>query len=398
MTTQPVILDLFAGPGGWSEGLRTLGLRDVGIETDPAACATRAAAGHTTIRADVAAYPSTALLRKVSGLIASPPCQTFSAAGLRAGNADRDLCHQGLGDLARGRDTRAALRVACTDPRSLLVVEPLRYALDLRPDWIALEEVPAVAPLFTHTAGILREHGYSVWTGVLNAADYGVPQTRRRAFLLASRTHAVAPPEPTHTKDPGPDTLFGPALKPWVSMADALGWGASDRPTPTVTAGGGKSGGPEPFPTAARKALMDAQRRGSWVLHTNRNQQPDGSRQTTDPHSAPAPTFTAKAGGQWILRHSNRANATVWRADEPAATLLFGRASNDVSWYPDDSTKPEPVRITIAEAATLQTFRAGYPFQGTKTKQFEQIGNAVPPLLATATLRALVPATVEVAA
>ncbi|MBD2817721.1 hypothetical protein ID867_05945 [Streptomyces parvulus] len=52
---------------GWSEGLRTLGLRDVGIETDPAACATRAAAGHTTIRADVAAYPSAALRGKVSG-------------------------------------------------------------------------------------------------------------------------------------------------------------------------------------------------------------------------------------------------------------------------------------------------------------------------------------------
>ncbi|MFE6472099.1 DNA cytosine methyltransferase [Streptomyces rochei] len=365
MTTQPMVLDLFAGPGGWSEGLRTLGLRDVGIETDPAACATRAAAGHTTIRADVAAYPSTALLRKVSGLIASPPCQTFSAAGLRAGNADCDLCHQGLDDLARGRDTRATLRAACTDPRSLLVVEPLRYTLDLRPEWIALEEVPAVAPLFAHTAGILREHGYSVWTGVLNAADYGVPQTRRRAFLLASRTLPVAPPEPTHTKDPGPDTLFGPAPKPWVSMADALGWGASDRPTPTVTAGGGKNGGPEPFPTQARKALVDAQRRGAWVL-----------------------------------RHSNRANATVRRADEPAATLLFGRASNDVSWYPDGSHKPEPepVRITVAEAATLQTFRPGYPFQGTKTKQFEQIGNAVPPLLATAALRPLVPAALEVAA
>lgn len=360
---QPQILDLFAGPGGWSEGLRTLGLRDVGIEIDPAACATRAAAGHTTIRADVAAYPAAPLRGKVSGLIASPPCQTFSAAGLRAGNTDLPLCHQVLDDLTRGHDTRDSVRAACTDPRSLLVVEPLRYALDLRPEWIALEEVPAVLPLFEHTAWSLTGVGYSTWTGVLNAADFGVPQTRRRAFLIASRTCPALPPDPTHAKDPGPDTLFGPALEPWVTMADALGWGATDRPVPTVTAGGGKNGGPEPFPTSARKALMDAQRRGSWVL-----------------------------------RHSNRRNATVRRADEPAATLLFAKASNDVSWEKAGPAGPESVRISVQEAAALQTFPAGYPFQGTKTRQFEQIGNAVPPLLAAAALRNLAPAVLEVAA
>ncbi|WP_245236423.1 DNA cytosine methyltransferase, partial [Streptomyces roseus] len=180
MTTSPLILDLFAGPGGWSEGLSALGLRDVGIEIDGAVCATRAAAGHSTIRADVAAYPTAQLGGKVTGLIGSPPCQTFSAAGLRAGNTDLPLCHQALDDLARGHDTRATLRTGCADSRSLLVVEPLRYALDLRPEWIALEEVPAVLPLFEHTARLLAAAGYSTWAGVLNAADFGLPQTRRR--------------------------------------------------------------------------------------------------------------------------------------------------------------------------------------------------------------------------
>ncbi|WP_343235652.1 DNA cytosine methyltransferase [Streptomyces sp. SID10815] len=132
-------LDLFAGPGGWSQGLHALGLNDIGIETDPAVFATRTAAGHTTIHADVADHPTTPLRGKVSGLIGSPPCQTFSAAGLRAGNTDLPLCHQALDDLAHGHDTRGELRAACTDARSLLVVEPLRYALDLRPDWIALK-------------------------------------------------------------------------------------------------------------------------------------------------------------------------------------------------------------------------------------------------------------------
>ncbi|MFE0675568.1 DNA cytosine methyltransferase [Streptomyces sp. NPDC058867] len=373
MTTHAglAVLDLFAGPGGWSEGLRALGLRDVGIEIDPSACATRTAAGHTTIRADVAAYPTAPLRGKVAGLIASPPCQTFSAAGLHAGTNDMDLCHQGLDDLARRNDTRTALRPACADPRSLLVVEPLRYALDLRPDWIALEEVPAVAPLFAHFAGILRGLGYSAWTGVLNAADYGVPQTRRRAFLLASRTRTATPPEPTHAKDRGPDTLFGPALAPWVTMADALGWTTG---LTVNTRGERKTSGGNEF-SADRPSWTLTEKTRSWELHTRRGQCADGSRQTADPHSAPAPTFTAKAGGQWVLKHSNR-----------------------LSWQSDGSDGPESVRITVQEAATLQTFAAGYPFQGTKTRQFEQIGNAVPPLLATAALRLLVPAALEVAA
>ncbi|MFI0225081.1 hypothetical protein [Streptomyces lydicus] len=51
MNTALSVLDLFAGPGGWSEGLRALGLRDVGIEIDPAACATRTAALHPLVAA-----------------------------------------------------------------------------------------------------------------------------------------------------------------------------------------------------------------------------------------------------------------------------------------------------------------------------------------------------------
>ncbi|MFD8652155.1 DNA cytosine methyltransferase [Streptomyces mirabilis] len=339
------VLDLFAGPGGWSEGLRTLGFRDTGIEIDPAACTTRAAAGHQTIRADVAAYPTEPLRGKAVGLVGSAPCQPFSIAGHRGGTDDMDLCHQGLDDLARGHDTRSALRAACTDPRSLLVVEPLRYALAIRPEWIALEQVPAVAPLFAHTASILHSVGYSVWTGVLNAADYGVPQTRRRAFLLASRHRPAAPPEPTHSKNPGPDTLFGPALRPWVTMAEALGWGYLQRPAPTVTGGGTRTGGAEPFGNASRKAMRAAMENpGHWAW------------------KRPAPTVSGTVGhvgGKQTGGHLN---------------------------------------LEPNEGAVLQSFRRGYPFQGNKGQRSLQIGNAVPPLLAAAALRPLVTAALEVAA
>ncbi|MFC8082094.1 DNA cytosine methyltransferase [Streptomyces sp. NPDC057340] len=353
--TAPRILDLFAGPGGWSQGLRTLSLRDVGIEIDPAVCATRAAAGHATIRADVAAYPTAPLRGKVSGLIASPPCQTFSAAGLRAGNTDLPLCHQVLDDLTRGHDTRTTARAACTDPRSLLVVEPLRYALDLRPEWIALEEVPAVLPLFEHTAWSLTAAGYSTWTGVLNAADFGLAQTRRRAFLIASRTRPALPPEPTHADGGTAADLFGDGLPTWRTMGDVLGC----PPGEVITRGNHTTGGSR-FPTTGP----------SWAL-------------------------TGRARS-WMLRVGNRSSSTRRRLDQPAPTLLFAKALNDVSWIDADG---HPVRrLTVQEAAVLQGFPANYPWSGSRTKQFEQIGNAVPAPLAAAVLRPLVPAALEVAA
>lgn len=349
------VLDLFAGPGGWSQGASVLGLSEVGIEIDAAVCATRAAVGHATIRADVAAYPTKPLRGKVTGQIGSPPCQTFSAAGLRAGNTDLPLCHQALDDLARGNDTRTALREACTDPRSLLVVEPLRYALDLRPEWIALEEVPAALPLFEHTARLLAHIGYSTWTGVLNAADFGLAQTRRRAFLMASRTRPALPPQPTHADGGTPADLFGDGLPSWRTMLDVLGCPPG-------------------------------------IVHTRGNHTSGGSRFST---TGPSWTVTGRARS-WLLKVGSRPSASRRRLDQPAPTRLFGHRLNDVSWIDVDGS---PVRrLDVTEAAVLQGFPAHYPWAGSRTKQFEQIGNAVPPPLATAVLGSLVPAALEVPA
>lgn len=264
LTGAPGIdLDLCAGPGGWSVALRRFGYADVGIELDPSACATRTAAGHATIRADIARFPIALLAGRIRGLIASPPCQGFSMAGLRAGLADIEIARQLLADLAAGRDTREQHAARAADGRSVLAAEPLRYALAARPEWAVCEQVPAVLPLWQATAEHLRAAGYSAWTGVLNAADYGLPQVRRRAFLIASRVHEVGRPEPTHAQDPAP-TLFGPEVLPWVSMAQGIGWGVTDRPAPTVTAGGARTGGAEPFPGSARTILQNARAHGAW--------------------------------------------------------------------------------------------------------------------------------------
>ncbi|MFD6989281.1 DNA cytosine methyltransferase [Streptomyces sp. NPDC059943] len=392
-----MILDLFAGPGGWSHALTVLGVGDVGLEWDQWACRTRAAAGQLTIRTDVAMYPVWPFLGRTYGLIASPPCQAWSMAGKRLGLLDQPLVHQAVTDLAQGRDTRERLLASCQDTRSLLAAEPMRYLHALNtvgePDWVAMEEVPDVLPLWKQYAAILRRWGFSVWTGILNAADYGVPQTRRRAILLASRVRTAEPPAPTHAQAAEPESLFGPGREQWVSMATALGWGATDRPVPTVCAGGGPGGGPEPFPSGSRKTLTDARDRGTWkpqnpsIASRSSRASADAERQgNRSVRPAETPRWS------WALRSNNQANATIRSLSEPAGTLFFGHRANECVWVPEPAEPggtdteqllvPDSIRITAREAGLLQTFPADYPWAGNKGQRFSQIGNAVPPRLA----------------
>ncbi len=251
-----MILDLFGGPGGWEEALRLLGNTEpvIAIEWDAWTCRTRSAAGHLTIRADVSKYPTKPFKGRVTGLIASPPCPTFSAAGSGSGTAELPQLVKAAYVLGNFGWRDPWKLCPWVDPRTPLVLEPLRWVADLQPEWIACEQVRAVAPLWETFGRIWREMGYSVWSGVLDAECFGVPQTRDRAILMAKRDGVCHPPEPSHQKyKPGEaqwegprGDLFGTRL-PWVSMADALGWGADARPCVTVTAGGTQNGGAEPI-------------------------------------------------------------------------------------------------------------------------------------------------------
>lgn len=397
-----VILDLFAGPGGWDEGLASLGRSDVvGVEWDHAACQTAVAAGHARIRADVANYP-TAPFAGIEGLIASPPCQAWSMAGKRKGEQDRANCHALADRMADGGDSTAW--TAWEDERSPLVCEPVRWVRELSPEWVALEEVPAVASLWEHFARIFRGWGYSVWTGDLLAADYGVPQTRNRRILMASRLGPVSPPEPTHAEHPTEGDLFGgPGRARWVSMAQALGWGFDGEPSATVSGGGGDAGGPEPFANQAYRKRL-----GAFV-----SAGVTGEGRPKDPQTQPADTLTGKGTAYW-LKMGNAANATVRHVTEPAPTVLFGHRANAVDWWqerpattvvgsycPDVISPPGyrtqtsrqndegGVRVTVAEGGVLQSFPPDYPWQGSRTKQYQQVGNAIPPLLAAHVLAAL---------
>lgn len=283
LTDLDPVIDLFAGPGGWEIAARTLGIQAAGFELDAIACDTRRRVGLTTVQCDVSRMAAPSRLR---GLTGSPPCVIYSRAGWQLASYLGGRIAALIRDRFAGRDddgTDAIVEVltdACWMPQPVmttsaltearrhaavsaaLVTEPARFIRAGTPRWIALEQVPPVQPLWDIYAQQMRDRRYSVWTGILNAADYGLGQIRRRAVLIASLDRAVSCPPPTHYDPARGRQLFG---QPWRSMADVLGWGCTHRPSPTVTAGGIKSGGPEPFGHAARRGLATERDAGRWI-------------------------------------------------------------------------------------------------------------------------------------
>jgi DNA (cytosine-5)-methyltransferase 1 len=312
-------------------------------------------------------------------LWASPPCQAFSQAGDRLG----------------AKDERNGW------PWTLDAID------GARPTWVVCENVPGLCQHTTATCGdpmqcagcyweqwVLPEFRKRfAWVGVwkLNAADYGVPQTRRRVFLVAG-PHAIGAPAPTHAHSSMTRTLFG-ELQPWVSMGQALGL------VGTLAIGGGHNPNHagdtrnyrdltnEPSTTIPAIASGNA---GPWVVETPRTRV-GGVRFEQSSVHAPSPTIRGAAGGSSrpMLRHLERPSPCV------TATEYKGLSANPRQ---DMNRATDALflgtgrrRLTVEERATLQGFPDGYPFHGTKKQRYRQVGNAVPPALAEAIARCIPP-------
>lgn len=447
------VIDLFSGPDGWGTGFRQTGspLSVLGIEIEPNARETAMANGHKTILQDIATlepqhYGHTGELK---GLIASPPCPGFSSAGKGLGRKDLDMLVLGIGQMRMGADPDKVIADVARyafDERSKLTLEPLRWALSLRPEWTVWEQVPAVLPIWEACAEALRGIGYNVWVGKLHAEQHGVPQTRTRAVLIASRTREVQAPDATHSKYYSRDPKrLDRGVEKWVSMEEALGW------TDGIVGFPRKSDGQE-------EILIDGQAyRARDMRETNK----------------PSQVVTEKARS-WQYVNGNQANSARRDADLPAPTVHFGARSNKVEiqfcgagitseqsagqkpremeqpahtitgkgtaafkagpvddpcaptesrknrlgkptnddptqLYPagvtgiaagrgtttpsgvitgkgtaawGDKDRVQSRRVTVQEAAILQSFPADYVWCGSKTSAYQQCGNAIPPLLA----------------
>lgn len=356
-----MIVDLFAGCGGADLGMRDLGLEPVGFEIDKRACETRAAAGMRTIRTNLRDFPVPARTA-VEGIWSSPPCKDYSQAGKKL-----------------GRD----------GPTGDLVDITPKWVDILRPRWVACENVPLIKKIWEDHERFYQSLGYKTWIGVVNCADLGLPQTRKRAILLACLDRSPGPPVLTHSKNPG-SGLFGDLL-PWVSMAEALGW--KDEPE-VVTRNNRRPTGGNEFPST-RPSWALTEKTRSWELNRRadyKDGKPGVPNITSD---KPAPTLTGPAGAkqQWVFERPSNTIVGTFRPDVVAGPgYRGGRASYEkgIGENVPRQNSEGAVRIEIEEALILQGFPSDFPLQGPRTSRFLQVGNAVPPVLAKSVLQNLI--------
>lgn len=303
-------VDLFAGSGGWDLAAQRMGLEGTGLELNADACKTRKAAGFATYEGDLRHRMSYHLNEQ--GLIASPPCQSFSMAGKGKGREEMDKILDTI------RSWSWAPKEPFADPNTGLILEPLRWIMNRAAcnrnfRWIAMEQVVPCLPIWQAYATLLEEIGYFTAVGIVNAEQHGVPQTRRRAVLMAHWDRNVFLPKPT--------------LETPIGFAEALGL------------------------------------EGDWSLVSNTSQ---GATKMLGVRKSPEPSFTLTG------------RCTSMRLVEGHLPGLQPRASGVGR------------RVTIAEAGILQSFPRDFPWSGTLGSVRQQIGNAIPPLMAQAVLEALI--------
>ncbi|MEU3609246.1 DNA cytosine methyltransferase [Streptomyces sp. NPDC035033] len=365
----PLIVDLFAGPGGLDIAAEMLDLPTIGVEWEKSTRETRRVAGlrSTTIH-DVAQVnpldPEVASARVLTG---GPPCQTYSVAGNREGHKALDEV-QDLAELVGLSKTVGELEKAWamveerarilewTDERTGLVLQPLRWIVEKRLksdpyDTVVLEQVPTVLPVWRKYRDILRELGYDAECDILHTEEYGVPQTRRRAVLIARRRGGTGQsldlPDPTHQR-----YRKGAKRLP-VQDSETANHEAPQKPLFEVD---GRKRPKQPWGWVSMHDVLKKTRPAAFVVRSNYGSGGD----------------PAKRG----LRTSDMPSATVTGKVRRNKVFALKRVHEDG----DIELGPEQERFSPREAGLLQTFPADYPWQGADIAQ--QIGNAIPPLLA----------------
>ncbi|MCL2644581.1 MAG: DNA cytosine methyltransferase [Betaproteobacteria bacterium] len=359
----PTAIDLFCGCGGISVGLQKAGfqvLAGIDIERKYIASFQHNFPQTKTLTTDITILsPEEFMCKtgittgKLDLLVGGPPCQGFSK------NIPR-----------RNRFLE--------DPKNLLIKSFLNYCEALQPKMILMENVAEMKNGFKEAysqeiISRLQEAGYTVTAAVLNSADYGVPQRRRRAFFMANRLGLqFAVPTPSHKPQDSAlkknFTIF--EEQKHITVWDAIG------DLPSVEHGKG-----DEFLHYAIPAQTEFQRkmRGNCIIVRN--------------HIARklAPIQYQRLAS--LLPGQGHKNLPEHLQTKGGYSGAYGRLTKEMiaptitRWvfHPGSGRWGHPIDIrtlTIREIARIQSFPDNFVFVGSYTDQAGQLGNAVPPLLA----------------
>ena len=319
---MPSAIDLFAGAGGLSLGLKRAGwLVETAVEFDKTAAATHALnfpeVEHLMCDVRQIDFAKYAGIDLIAG---GPPCQPFSVSGKRMGAFDlRDM-----------------------------VPEFVRAVKEARPRAFMMENVAGLAgsKFSEYLSGqVLSLHslGYTVFSKVLCAADYGVAQKRNRLFLIGIRSDqkgsSFAFPKPTHGSD---------GRKAQISVADAL------------------LDVPEDVPNRAKVVFCK-----NPVLRKSpfAGMMFNGKGRPLD-HYGLGHTIPASAGG-------NRTHIV-----DPLGIIKQYHSELMSGKKPRCGELKDVRRLTVRESARIQSFPDDFQFSGRQSSRYSQVGNAVPPVLA----------------
>jgi DNA (cytosine-5)-methyltransferase 1 len=363
------IIDLFSGAGGLTTGFHLAGFKSLcAIDVEAKALATykynypKSQIVHQDIRnVDPSELRVQLGLQKeeLTVIIGGPPCQGLS------------------------RNTPADYRYL-EDSRNQLYRTFLEFVREFRPHYVVMENVPEI--LKAYDGAIKREmidqleaQGYKVTFGSLNAANYGVPQTRSRAFFLASLDKYLQFPESTHIGDLRSDyrdtiscnhlTILRSNISSIVTVRDAIG------DLPSLEAG--QTYNKEVYPISAQTPYQAMIRNGSTKL-TN--------------HVARALSAIQMSRARVLSEGQDARNLPTELAPKKHYSGAYGRlywdkpARTITRWvfHPGSGRFFHPTQnrtITIREAARLHSYPDNFHFLGTYTEMASQIGESVPPLL-----------------
>lgn len=372
--TRPLrAIDLFCGAGGLTEGLRAAGFEVAyALDKDKDSCLTyeRNHPGTLVECRSITTRTPDEIAELAGGnvdvIVGGPSCQSFSTAGRKNGWVRKG------------------------DSRNDLWRQMLDVVKTLKPKAFLLENVPGMVYWNKGEFGatILEEFerlGYRMSKDILLAADYGVPQRRRRLFivgLLAEEPFRF--PEPTHLGGWRRDTLelWEQRRKERGLLRQIRTWEAiGDLPSLTLD-------NSSPGATDLRRVTPFARR-----MRGSRTTTPEDHRLIPIPADHLALISHVPPGGTWRdipphllpdryrgMRRTDSTNLLARLApDLPAYTVTtqFGNVTAGCFTHPYEDRS-----LTVREAARLQTFRDSYEFEGAVASKCRQVGNAVPPLLA----------------